>query len=430
MIKSWASNVIAQLADGRTVRWKDGRLIKPIDALQGNNALTTLPNGLTVRHGGTKPISNTESVIAIKTCPRRKIVLMLTHDHHILLESEASRGLVDITSLVHMLLNVPKADAEYSIKELRVAGETAVARSEHRICAIIITGYAASNGKLVADTHTYSLQSPITKFGCCYGRGYVVTEDNKLSMIGNDVYYEDNTMRNSPHISSPIEIDFANVAGIREIICGYVFGLLLMNDGSVYARGLGPRTGEVCNKPFSQVLFPYSDSITKIVTDGTKIIYITLEGTCYYTDIRVRPYPGASDSLCLHPSPLQSLYGRFVTGAFILDHFIVFQYDTDKLCLMYLYTQAYPVESQLAFSYQTGAMSPIDIPFYDDKGIVSIVQADGFVYFTTSEGYVYQTESGFIHCDHSMVRVPFFDENPVAVSDAASTIPSALSVLD
>ena len=401
MIIPWHTDVIATLANGSTCKWSATELTGQMD---------------------------TTSIGPIKLaamCPHKRSVLLLTSDHRFLLGSNVRRGPntyfrkgpEDITALVCEVLEIEEADVEKLVVEIKISKDSLAIRTENKVGTIWLTNDGSERDYYL---EAYSFTERIDLFDYDYGKGYVRTDDNKMHLVGVDMGYEKGI---------PAEICFSNTASIREIVCGNVYTLLLMYDGSVYARGFDYSPSE----PFTPVMFPSNEFITRIVTNGTKIIYITLEGLCYYTDVESKPHPGEALNQCTSPVLLQSLEGRFVTNAFIVDWEIVIQDDSNRLCLLQFDRPKprWPDKPRYIIDLHVinGSIQPVDLPYFDDKDIVSVIQASRSIYLTSATGRVYQSNR---IKDWDTNEVKFFNDNPVAViaDGRATMIPSALSVLD
>lgn len=413
MIIPFGVDVIAALEKGGACWWKDRALVRQMDT------------------------TSIEPFTMAAVCSQRSMILLLTERHRLQAGVEVDRGLEDVTWLVSWALKIEHEDVGKAVEGLYVSNDNFAVRTAYKVAHISITDID-DDGAPEYRREAYSFPSVINLMGYSHGKGIVRTNDNKLYFMGRELWY-DGTVCACTRQYDSTEIPFDDVAGIREIVCGRVYTLLLMHGGRVYSRGLAYRPdGRIgMDEPFVRLTFPDNACISKIVSNGTKIIYITLEGQCYYTDTEDKPHPGLALNKCLTPSLLQSLTGRFVTNAFITKQEIVIQDDSNRLCLLRMQPRPnmprYWPGSAVVIDpgYIDGTVQPDDLPYFDDKDIDNVIQASRSVYLTGADGRVYQSTRTKA-TDWSSKEIEFFKWNPVAVMTESRTtmIPSALSVLN
>lgn len=251
-----------------------------------------------------------------------------------------------------------------------------------------------------------------------YYSGLAVTEDNRLYWFGDT-----NSRRRCasppglPYDWQIREIPFDRAEAISELYCGDAFLLMRMDDGQVYA--CQPRHSPDALEPPVLISFPDHESVSKIVTDGYHILYITTSGHCYYTHARY-----SFDTWKFKIRLLKSLEGLLVENVFIVGKSVIVKHDTGKLSIIYLFGglngSAYPHRP-----YQKGTRKPDRLPTFDDKNIVAVVSLFWCTYFITSEGHAYWTGGQHIRPDSIVARDPTFDSNPISIPNLTSRIRSA-----
>ena len=390
----------ALLADGRVCKWKNtdpDRRINVIDC---------------------------ESVIAVQQNSNKDIFLLMTSNYHFLLCDDGSEP-EDISDLVYKAIRIRAVDAANVIEEFAIAWSTVAVRTDKQVG--VVTLREVWRRSKTNPVTTFAFKASIDLFSY-HGRcGFVRTVRNKLYLIQG---YQKGRTKIPDNILAcdPIEIMFPDPENIREIICTGLYALFLMQDGSVYSCDFTDTTWYTLKsiEAFVRVEIPKGECVTKIVNYGLGSVYITHEGRCYYSD---------SDSY-VHPRLFGSLIGRFVTDVYIYMFVFVIRYDDGKLCCLPLYPRnalgKKCKHTDLIRTFVNGSAQPVDLPFFDDKDIVSAVETDKSVHFVTSDGQVYQSAGEIFTKDCAITEIPFFIENPVAVTRADHTrmIPSAQSVLD
>ena len=342
---------------------------------------------------------------------------------------------LDITALVCEAMEIDAEDIANHIFDIYVDGHTLIVKADYCISTFELFGRDQC-----VERATYKFQDPIDLFSFGYGLGFI-RAGNKLYFTGayhTYTHYE----KFGSRYEDICEIAFDDTPGIHKIICFGRYVLLLMDDGCVYYSNIPRGSTSSCSYgAFIQIEFyrdcsqdPVTERIVKIVSDQFKIIYISVEGSCYYTDTY-----GKAGNLVLRAELLQSVAALFVTDAFILSDSIVIQYDHNRLCSMFLvYRKSGRGPECLNAAYMDGSKQPIDVPSCGDEPIVSVIKTLSyvyltFVYVTTASGRVYRYEdgnnSGFPTVEP--VSLQFFEDNPVAVPrDPVVMIASALSVID
>ena len=382
------------------------------------------------------------------------VPILLTKDGRLLICLYLQNKFVDVTNLIRMNLS-EEADI---IPELYAGQISIMARTGNR-ASIIMPGFSGfgsypSMELVQGSNQTVALEfdSIINMASFNYGHGFFRTEDNKLYSVNVLAYtshasfqtddegqYVDGTLefrQAGPRLNyggfEKKLVPFDNPQDIKEIISGKYFTLFLMNDGYVYVQrytyksGQGFKNDACTSGNIMDVIFLKDECITKIITDGTQIFYLTIEGACYYQDIA---YPQDSE----WPVLIEALAGYRVDNAFILKSSIVFKYD-DKLCTLNM-LRLNRGRMILHPSYKDATLKPEPLPFFDGVPIASVTEISDQYYFLTIDGSLYtQTtyESFYLPDESGPIKIAFFDANPVATEKGKGvmSIRSALSVLN
>lgn len=425
MLVPWDIAVFAVLDSGRSCKWVHQSCIPTIDT----------------------SISIIDiSVKKAVTCPAAEMLLVQTHDHKFYLGTAGYKDLKDITAQVANLLQIEPDNIRDSIEEICTDKLNWIVRTSNQIWIVCYEGIHSRHEELPSRVE-YSLPGTIDLFSYgCY-HGLVRTTDNRLFLIGNESYCNYRLLDRSK-IVQPTEVPFSNAADIKQVICGNNYTLSLMNNGSVYAHGLGlrspHRTNTFIEEQFELVVFPDSTVITKIINSEHCIIYITDNGQCYYTDIHTiycsnesyRIYRSGiieETRMNLHPDLLQQAKHLCIENVFMLNKSIVIQDSYQRLHVLDLDVK----DLFWGGSWVIGAKTCEHMPFFDDKDIVSVVQSrrtrfirpdttgDELIYLTTDNGRVYQSADLRQGAD----EITFFTDNPLARLDRSAAIPSAKSIV-
>lgn len=408
MIVKHRDSVLALTADDKLYEWKDEEPIMP---------------KLVV-----------ESVAKLSFCPRYGEPTILTHDGRILAALKHDEGFRDITAAVSEALEV----STDLIQDIQVYGGVITAITHNRISFSNLYFFRASE-TVCYRGQPHSIIFPhrinLTSFG--YTHGYVRTDDNTLHSLG----YLQPHYRTLPKVHYSPEpgrvtafgiIPTDNVGGISQIICKLHYSFLIMDDGTVHARGLEQIPEYECmraNEPFVQIKFPVGIRIAKIVAKRSHIFYITTEGLCYYSYSCVRQ--AVSPYSPNHPVLIKALADNVVQDVFVTKSEVTIWYDDSRLCVLHVSLRSWwsknngsPIDS----AYIDGTCKPIPLTFPNDECIVAVMQASHGIYFTTDQGSVYRHDPSMEV--FSPERITFFDDNPVAIESTAARIGSGRSCLD
>ena len=210
-------------------------------------------------------------------------------------------------------------------------------------------------------------------------------------------------------------------------------GRLTLEEGCVY--DLNPKSEPgVCP---SKLIIGSNEHTHYIIAQENQIFFTTDSGLCYHLDMHTQP-----DDENKKPVLLQYLTDYFVENVFILSNYVVIQHDGSKLSLLLIkyepvmrrFARALeglpeePVRGFIDLTYEQGE-TPIALPFFDDKDIISVSQTHAHIYFTTSTGQVYYCSSSDSMTDPKIELIPFFNDRPIAVKSTATGIRSARNIV-
>ena len=448
MIYHWGPRVLALMPDGRMCYWDDmdSRAAKPgctnhgeLKGLQDENSRAAKPGctnpgelkGLQDKDPDRKiTFVECEPIEAIRN-DDGSIILTTRSNNHILTMGH-DEILRPVTPVACQFLGIDETEAVHVIEDIRTTwntGMTVITRDYIGMVTFKWSMFGKPDHLSWKSVLICPFPEPFELLDQSGYYGLARTQSNRLYCIPG---YVKNC--ESEYITrEPIEILFHDVIGIRMTICELMFTLLLMDDGRVYAHGftsLVQADSEPRNITFEQVQFPEGTYITKIVSEWGLILYVTLEGLCYYSkpkEFRGSFCPGKQYQ---RPVLLQSLLGRVINDIFVFMFCVVAQYDGHKLCMpQALLTPA--CDKPKRYVDPADTLPPIDLPFFDDKDIVTIKETFCSIHLVSCDGRVYRSEGTHLSPD-GVSELIFFRDNPVAVTiDSISPmIPSALSVLD
>ena len=385
------SVVSALLADGSLYKWTDGDR-EPIS-----------------------PKICVESVAMVASYLDTQIIL--THSNQVLYSKLSDNKIIHITWLIERRLGDNLTEP---ITEIYMYKRLLVARAGNRICIIHLTPPTHSRPRgIPSKLHVFPGGIDLISFGCHHG--FIKTSDGLLYVTDG----EDCSTFNSQMNIEPIDI--TDPHNIRDIVSGPLYSLFIMNDSSVqaYRRANTSKTGDI-SKGIQPLELCQTENIAKVIPRDVNIFYITTEGACYYHDVlsQIKHRSGIKH----FPVQLKSLIGLDVENVFDTNASFIVQNDAGKLCLLPKEQTDHGLDMDLEHVY--GTKAPVPLPFFDDKSIVDITQAHSCIYFTTSEGHVYQARSDRFIEELTAERIEFFDENPVAVNMPAPRLASGRSCLD
>lgn len=355
-----------------------------------------------------------ESVSASTLYFEGEIALM--QDGRILAGIITHDGVTDITSGVYSRLG---KDLEDAVSEIYMYKCLLVVRAGNRVC--IINVRCRQKGAVCVESrlHVFPCGINFIRFGTFHG--FIRTDDGCLYMtdITRDLGPPNFQLRTNLEL-----VDIADAYNIRDIICGLNYSLLIMDDDTVRAQGTANVSSSGKHEGIRQLELCQTEHIVNVIWRNAYVFYITVQGSCYYSYVLGHLRRNSYKDPC--PVLFQSLSGLFVENVFITHRNVIVQYsDTNiagqsKLCLL----------SIDASGYINGTETPIPLPFFDDKRIINVAHMYYYVYFTTTEGFVYKARDDRLA--HTLIaeRIEFFDDNPVAVESTGLRLASTRSCLD
>lgn len=386
-------------------------------------------------------IEGPNTVSELLVCSRSGTRAVVTDDGRICVDLFQRRELDDVTAAVCETLK--KGVDE--IVQVYLDGFTIIARTRDAVCVIVIqTSMPIYDPNRLARSDPnvkhhitgfspslYTFTSSINMVSVGYGRGLIRADDGNLYMFNSNIPRERVVPKPENDNKDLVLVDIDCTASIRKIICDRQRILLHMDDGSVSICTLSysfpserqyyPRSDE----DFRRVKFPDDASIAKVVINGSVTFYITTTGLCYFID---------SSVLIPELSLLKALNGYHVENVFCLRYYVAIITQDRKVCLLPMMMlwdarqegmNMWRGTMGLGAQHASGTVRPFDLPFFDDKDVVSAVQVDNRVYFTTNDGHAYHStlEEGTV--EPRIEPIPFFNANPIAIKDTASMIRSA-----
>lgn len=396
MIYSGGPQTLALLADGSACRWNDSdaEVCPDIEDVGSDTISETI----------VCPTSGTRIIIAQNG---RMYVMMLN-----------TKEMKEITATVCEAIG--KGIDE--IIEICINWLVIIVRTKYSIAIIKIQTSLPSQGGGISGfsswLHTFT--SPINLISFGSGYGLIRTDDGCLYFLGrifaSQDYYD---LRR-------IDIDYA--ASIHEIICGSRCIVFIMNDSSVRLHTfIDKRPQSICGS-FQSIKFTEGVCIVKVIAYDKQVFYITTEGECWYGD-------GYTD-----PTRLGALRGLFVENIVSLYGHMAVLHDNGRICLLrmisvrYMYPQYGPGaiydRVEIDPNHRDGSEKPVYLPIFDDKTIVSVIQAHYRAYFITADGGVYHSAAHMCRFIPTIEPVPFFDTNPVAIQNNAMRIRSAGNTIE
>ena len=416
MIHSCGPRTLALLTSGHVCSWDDA--CAEIQPKTESIERLTNPCG----PNQTSEEIGSDSILELIVCLRTGTHIIVTRSGRIYVGLLGNKVMRDITSVVCETLG--KGIDE--VAEICIDRFTIIARTEDSIGIIRIQSapQVFSNDANFDITgfspYLHTFTSSINLISFSFGRGFIRTDDGCLYFISK-IYYSWGT-DSEPQL---VGIDYA--VHIHEIICCSRHTLLLINDGTVRTRSLASENDPYSGF-FSKVEFPKGVRIARIVVNSIQVFYITTEGLCYYTD-------GGSDMILI-----RALQGYSVENMFSVPEHMAVLHDKGRVCLLRMsrIIRGFPLDTtyvprdriEIDPAHRDGSEPPIDLLFFDDKGIVAVIQAHSRTYFTSDDGSVYCATINAHTIEQTIERIPFFDTNPIAIKNSIMRIRSAANMIE
>lgn len=206
------------------------------------------------------------------------------------------------------------------------------------------------------------------------------------------------------------ELEFHDADNIMDVAyCGYHI-TFTMKNGTVFSRSFTMREDSmgIIKGTYEQCVMPEGESIVKVTGDRSRRIYLTANGGCYlhrYVD----------------PVKIPSLKDRVVTSTFTFDDLTIVQ-DTKGICFLEIGSRLLPTRVDPANPTRVKICPAIDIPAFNSVSLISAVKTNAFIYLETSDGMVHRSKN---ICDYAFEAMPFFQHNPIRVTDVSTRIRSA-----
>lgn len=383
-----------------------------------NYAVAVLANGRAV-----KRIPNTDPVLwedmgvsditMTRVCLKGLMIVFLTHTGRLLIGTET-------TELVSVLWDQQLICKDITeIDDMAIGNQTVVVRAGNCVGIINIDKKGTT---MVSRRYGPSFEL----FGLCSEFVVVKTRDNKLGMLAR------RAQSGSPLVfMKPSTISVEYTRSIEEIVCMPNWLLLIMDNGSVYARGMQSGTG--LSWPFKRRGPPdRNESVIKISHSGDYFIYITERGLCYHTS--AKDYTRFWDIVGFVLPP--GLDEIIIESAYMLANgkALVAVHDGGKASLLHAIPSIDITWGYRGYSSQRWGKDYrlVPLPLFDDESVTAITEVGNSIGITTVEGLVYwaQLDELINMPEPKLVRDQFFDTNPLAVLTGAQRIRSAGSVLN
>lgn len=418
MIKISADHVIALLADRRLCCWNDERIVCTVPKILVNDTVTLFG-----------------------ACSGTGIVSAVTDDGRFLWEYPDAEVMID-SSLAIM---EPLGETDCSLIQQLVAGnDSFVVQTAQKVCRLrLIRDPIVWSRYVSIERYVFEVCSEIDTVSYGAQHGFIKSVCGRLFSFGANTYCERGIDHEDLAGEWVHEVAFEDIQGIQEIHCGFEYTVILMKNGQVFACGKahGHIEADTPDRPytpnpksiFNKVVFDEGEIIVKVVAGRWRIIYISDEGLCYYTDTACMwNYSKTEPQTTKGLSPIKLLHVDRVEDAFIVSNFIFIQYGEGKLLMLHLLPEDEREMIDLPYmppyldpKYLEGDRMPTKLDFFDDKHVVAVSQGYGIIYFTTGMGQVYYSSDHREMAKLNVERMHFFDDNPVAVVDRAHRIRSA-----
>lgn len=401
MLLSYHCETIGLLADGRLCNWIAEALDLEPDVI-GNEIATA------------------------KSFKYADPFIVLTHDLRVLIYT--SNGIprsrfsdaslfIDITSTLHEVIGEEIITEVLAFKEFRYQVRFAIATKRSFSTFTVRYPYNGFASEIkVAITSTYTLSSDINLIRTDHCRGFIRTDDG--SMYALPCPFDLERFDWAAIDCDPYLVDIDNAESICEIGFNRDSAVFLRDDGSV----------QVYASPdcMRAVILPHGTHIIKAVVRDNDAFYLAADGTCYY-DTFVIYHSERVLKVTDPPVPIRSLIHKYVEDIYVLSPYLLVQHDGLKL-------SALVIDSWIDLAFIEGTYEPISLDYFDDKCVVDIIKPYHKIFVVTDDGRVYDLELPDTSKFNPRARVcvtelPFFNDNPLAISSSPTNIRSARSIL-
>lgn len=401
MIHKWATHAVAILADGKVMKGQP----KDTDMVWSETGI------------------DMNDVVLMATCPYGSMLAVLLNDGRLLAGRDPTTAFINITTNVEVFIR-----DTLSIRSMHIMNRILVVQTDCNVCIMMV--YRATscprNESLLrhnrlnavrwrADT-AFPSEIDLVTFGDSHG--YVRTIDNKLYLITNQIPTNrnpsyDGRIRPYGECRRPIEVEFAEAGDIAEIICYGSRAYFIMGDGRVFESSM--RAFNNTHDQITQIIFPEGEAVRKITSLTHYMFYLTKEGNCYFS---LNGWPCDKRA---YPVQLQHLSRAFAEDVIALNNKPADIIENDVSSAIIKYDGG-----RLCYICNDLVEKVIQLSFFDDKDVVSVIDLPSSICFITREGCVYH----MYDIESEPVIDPFFDTNPLATKTNTQRIKSACSNLD
>lgn len=388
MIRNCGGRTIAHLANDSICSWN-------LDAVTLNTLSKVVPTIIC------------DSVLIAVTCRVTNKYAMLTQNGRVLVGVGSSNYIEDITDLIPLASRgeLKGCDTEIFLDaRTRVSFGTLAIKTQTSISFVYVGIQMEDKAKGIHVKYigTEIYPSGINMFGVDSWRAVVRTNSNSLYSI--KIGYEGITSS---------EIHHPEVENIQQLVCANSHIFILKQDGIVCERSInGSMPGQV--DVFNE------ESVSKIITGGPHVFFITVGGMCYYLNYDIHGYR--------HPRLIGALEGYHVESLFVLRDRVIFQHDGNRLCFLHLaYYEDYRFYSgRIDSQHIVNSTTPHPLPFCEDMSIVSAENIGQHIIFITDEGRAYSALALNLE-SQPLVEIPFFADRPLMIRNRVTAIKSAAS---
>ena len=409
MIYQWLNYAVAVLANGRAVKG----IPNTDPSFSGNREVGIIRDRSNECFSSPDPVlwedMGVSDIMMTRVCQKGLMIAFLTHT-----------GLWVGTAMIDLRV-VPwdqQAVCEdvTEIDDMAAGNQTVVVRAGNCVGIVSIDGKEAT-------TISRKYEQAFDSYGLCSEFVVAKTRDNKLKLLAKRAQYNSLLAFRRP---ATFSIEYARP--IQEIVCRPSWLLLIMDDGSVYARSM--RVDTSLNWSFKRRGPPDRESVIKISHSGDYIIYITERGRCYHTS--ARDYARSWEvEFVLVPG----LDAFIVESAYMLANgkALVVVHDGGKASLLHVVPYIDITWRYIGYRYQRRGESYrlVPLPLFDDESVASITEIGNSIGITTAEGLVYWAKLDELidMAEPKLIRDQFFDVFPLAVKTSVQRIRSACSSL-
>ena len=356
-----------------------------------------------------------------------KVLAIVTYNGQVLCNAEPTGSkMYDITHAVQVRLNTDAAN----IKNIHIGGSSVILWAGSSLC-VVHSGTKHLHQSVLSCTLSAEIDLVSSNKYYCI----IKTTDNRLFALSH-TRWGGLCPRTGPPLTfdSKSELAFHDVKGITEIYSkstysGCTLILLLMDDNSVYrCRYYGPNYH--ARVPFTQIQFPVSEVVAKVVSAGSYLVYVTGASDHYGIYIQRKLYENEQPTPVIGEGTLSPVIDLNLVpnlGSYAIVN--VLHCSSDSILVQYVVGTTYKMCIMRLPGYIDKSIRVVPMDFFDGITIVSVTNQYKRTCFTADDGSVFWSYN-IDAAVPTVTRDTFFDKNQLVAQKTTAHIRSTRSILN